>query len=102
MVLGPHGPNSLILGRWKPAWALVATTCFQTATAADALLVVNDHQRRQERYQELHRMLTQWDEQLEISRDLADRVTDSIRQEAFVYPWRRGVSFSLARSRAIP
>jgi hypothetical protein len=70
MVLGPHGPNSLIPGRWKPALALAATTCFQIATVAGALLVVNDHQRRRECYQELHRMLTQWDKQLELSQAL--------------------------------
>jgi hypothetical protein len=101
MVLGPHGANSLILGRWKPALALAATTCFQVATVAGALLVVNDHQRRQERYQELHRMPTQWDKQLELSQTwpIVLRITSMVEKAllAELIEWR-----SLIRHRKVP
>ncbi len=101
MVLGPHGPNSLILGHWKSALALAATTCFQIAMVAGALLVVNDHQRRQERYQELHRMLTQWDKQLELSQTwpIVLRITSMVEKAllAELIEWR-----SLIRHRKVP
>ena len=67
IVLSTRGLSGFSLGRWKPELALAATIFFQVATVAGALLVVNDHERRRERYQELHRMLTQWDKQLHLS-----------------------------------
>ena len=52
---------------WKPDLAFAAASFFQIATVAGALLVVNDYERRRDRYRELHRMLTQWDKQLELT-----------------------------------
>jgi hypothetical protein len=62
-----HGFRVWMPGRWKPELAFASAACFQLATVAGALLVVNDYERRRDRYRELHRMLTQWDKQLELS-----------------------------------
>ena len=48
--------------------ALSIAICFQVATVAGSLVVVNDYVRRRDRYRELHRMLLQWDKQLELAR----------------------------------
>ena len=96
-----HGPNRLSLGPWKLALALAAATCFQIATAAGALLVVNDHQRRRERYREVHRMLVQWDKQLELSETwpIVLRITSKVEKVllAELIEWR-----SLIRNRKVP
>jgi hypothetical protein len=96
-----HGPNRLALEPWKLALALAAATCFQVATAAGALLVVNDHQRRRERYREVHRMLLQWDKQLELSETwpIVLRITSKVEKAllAELIEWR-----SLIRNRKVP
>jgi hypothetical protein len=48
-------------GSWLP---LVASALFQIATIAGALLVVNDCDRRQRRYLEIHNFLANWDVEL--------------------------------------
>ena len=81
--------------------AFVATIFFQTATVAGALLVVNDHQRRRQHYRELHRMLTQWDKQLELAQTwtIVLRITSLVEKAllAELIEWR-----SLIRHRKLP
>jgi len=48
-------------GSWPP---LVASALFQIATVAGALLVVNDCDRRQRRYLEIHNFLASWETEL--------------------------------------
>jgi hypothetical protein len=48
-------------GSWLP---LVASTLFQIATIAGALLVVNECERRERRYKEIHRSLADWEVEL--------------------------------------
>ncbi len=48
-------------GAWAP---LVASALFQLATVAGALLVVNECERRERRYQEVHRALASWEVEL--------------------------------------
>jgi hypothetical protein len=48
-------------GSWLP---LVASALFQIATIAGALLVVNECERRERRYKEIHRSLADWDAEL--------------------------------------
>jgi hypothetical protein len=60
---GRFGP-----GPWKPWLALGATFAFQIATVAGALRVINDCDRRRQRYRELHEQLGKWDAQLAASR----------------------------------
>jgi hypothetical protein len=57
----PAGPGK----QWL---ALGASTAFQVATVAGALLAVKDCDRRRHRYRELHRQLVEWNAQLEASR----------------------------------
>lgn len=101
MLLGPRLLHGLTLGRWKPALAFAATICFQIATVTGALLVVNDYQRRRQRYRELHRMLTQWDKQLELSQTwpIVLRITSRVEKAilAELIEWR-----SLIRHRKLP
>jgi hypothetical protein len=101
MLLSEHGLTGWSLGRWKPVLALAATTGFQIATVAGALLVVNDCERRRDRYRELHRMLTQWDLQLELSQTwwTALRITSLIEKAllAELIEWRSHI-----RNRKIP
>jgi hypothetical protein len=75
-------PEGWILRSWKPGLALAATTCLQIATVVGALSVVNDYQRRRQRYQELHHMLTEWDEQLELARTWSGvlRITSKVEK----------------------
>jgi hypothetical protein len=101
IVLSARGLGGLVLGNWKTALALAATTSFQVATVAGALLVVNDHQRRRERYRDLHRMLVQWDKQLELSQTwpIVLRITSMVEKAllAELIEWR-----SLIRHRKVP
>jgi hypothetical protein len=100
-LLTAHGIIDWTPGRWKPVLALAATTCFQIATVAGALLVVNDFQRRRDRFRELHRMLTQWDKQLELSQTWSTvlRITSTIEKAllAELIEWR-----ALIRNRKVP
>lgn len=68
LLLNAHGLNHWVSERMKPALSLSVAIMFQIATVAGSLVVVNDYVRRRDRYYELHRMLTQWDIQLELSR----------------------------------
>jgi len=63
-----HLTERLDPGLWKPWLALGATIAFQIATVAGALLVVNDCDRRRQRYRELHQQLGDWDAQLKTLR----------------------------------
>lgn len=67
LLLNAHGLNHSISARLKPELALSIAIFFQIATVAGSLVVVNDYVRRRDRYRELHRMLVQWDKQLELS-----------------------------------
>jgi uncharacterized membrane protein (DUF485 family) len=67
LVLNAHGLNHWISQRLRPELALSVAILFQVATVAGSLVVVNDYVRRRDRYREMHRMLLQWDKQLELS-----------------------------------
>jgi hypothetical protein len=67
LLLNAHGLNHWISGRLRPELALLVAIFFQIATVAGSLVVVYDYVRRRDRYRELHRMLLQWDKQLELS-----------------------------------
>lgn len=67
LLLNAHGWNHWIDPRWRPGLALCVAIFFQVATVAGSLVVVNDYVRRRDRYRELHRMLVQWDKQIELS-----------------------------------
>jgi hypothetical protein len=53
--------NSVSGGSWL---SLVASALFQLATIAGALLVVHECERRERRYQEIHRSLEDWEIEL--------------------------------------
>lgn len=101
ILLNAHGLNNWIESRWKPALALAATACFQIATVAFALLFVNDSQRRRDRYRDLHRMLSEWEKQLNLAQTwpIALRITSLIEKAllAELIEWR-----SLIRHRQVP
>ncbi|HXQ97687.1 MAG TPA: hypothetical protein VN774_04515 [Candidatus Limnocylindrales bacterium] len=101
MVLNARGLDYGLMGNWKPVISLAATTGFQIATVAGALLIVNDYQRRRDRYRELHRMLIQWDKQLQLSQTWPTvlRITSMIEKAllAELIEWR-----SLIRHRKVP
>jgi hypothetical protein len=101
MLLSAHGLNVWTPGRWKPEVALATATFFQIATVAGALLVVNDYERRRDRYRELHRMLTQWDKQLELSQTwpIVLRITSMVEKAllAELIEWRSHI-----RHRKVP
>jgi len=101
MLLGPRIWSAVSVGRWRPELAFAATIFFQTATVAGALLVVNDYQRRRQHYRELHRMLTQWDKQLELAQTwtIVSRITSMVEKAllAELIEWR-----SLIRHRKVP
>ena len=67
LLLNAHGLNQWISVRLRPELALSVAILFQIATVAGSLVVVNDYVRRRDRFRELHRMLLQWDKQLELS-----------------------------------
>jgi hypothetical protein len=71
LLLNVHGLNHWISGRLRPDLALSVAIFFQIATVAGSLVVVYDYVRRRDRYRELHRMLVQWDKQLELSQTWA-------------------------------
>jgi hypothetical protein len=59
--LGWFGAHSLPASKWL---TLAVSALFQAATVAGALIVINDCNRRQQRYRELHDWLREWDAQL--------------------------------------
>ena len=101
ILMNAHGLSHSIPLRWHPVLALVATAGFQLATVAGALLFVYDYQRRRERYRDLHRMLVQWDKQLELSQTwpIVLRTTSLVEKAllAELIEWR-----SLIRHRKVP
>jgi hypothetical protein len=81
--------------------AFAGTVCFQIATVAGALLIVNDWRRRRERYRELHDLLVVWDKQIASAGTWAIVLRTATRVErallAEVIEWR-----SLIRNRKLP
>jgi uncharacterized membrane protein (DUF485 family) len=67
LLLNAHGLNHWISVRLRPELAVTVALCFQIATVAGSLVVVYDYVRRRDRYREMHRMLLQWDKQLELA-----------------------------------
>ncbi|MBZ5645448.1 MAG: hypothetical protein LAO19_22035, partial [Acidobacteriia bacterium] len=101
ILMNAHGLNHWIQPDWKPGLALAATSFFQIATVAGALLFVYDYQRRRERYRNLHGMLAQWDKQLELAQTwpVVLKIT-SLAEKALLaelIEWR-----SLIRHRKVP
>jgi hypothetical protein len=100
-LLNAHGIIDWSQGRSYPVLALAATTLFQIATVAGALSAVNDYQRRRDRFRELHRMLTRWDKQLELSQTWSTvlRITSTIEKAllAELIEWRSHI-----RNRKLP
>jgi hypothetical protein len=66
--LGGHLFASLGPGAWKQWLSLSASVAFQVAAVAGALLVVNDCDRRKQRYLELRQQLGEWDAHLQALR----------------------------------
>jgi hypothetical protein len=87
-----HGLPVWMPENWRPGLAFAAAVGFQITTVAGALLVVYDYQRRRDRYRELHRMLTQWDKQLDLAQTwpivlrIASRVEKALLAE--LIEWR--------------
>jgi len=101
LLLNAHGLNHWISDRWKPEMALSIAICFQVATVAGSVVVVNDYVRRRDRYRELHRMLVQWDKQLELARTwpIVLRIAVTVEKAllAEVIEWRSHI-----RNRKLP
>ncbi len=85
----------------RPDLALSVAALFQIATVAGSLVVVNDYERRRDRYRELHRMLVQWDKQLELSETwpIVLRIATTVEKAllAELIEWRSHI-----RNRKIP
>ncbi len=92
LLLNVHGFNHWISMRARPELALSTAIFFQLATVAGALVVVYDYVRRRDRYRELHRMLLQWDKQLELSETwpIALRIATTVEKAllAELIEWR--------------
>lgn len=88
ILLHAHERNSWVRGSWELALTLAA----MIAAVAGALLIVNDHERRRGRYRELHRILTQWDKELALSRTwpIVLRITSLVERAllAELIEWR--------------
>jgi uncharacterized membrane protein (DUF485 family) len=67
LLLNAHGLNHWISKNMRPGLSVSVAILFQIATVAGSLVVVNDYVRRRDRYCELHRMLMEWDKQLDLS-----------------------------------
>jgi hypothetical protein len=92
LLLNAHGLNHWISQRLRPELALLVAFCFQIATVAGSLVVVYDYMRRRDRFRELHRMLVQWDKQLELAETwpIALRVASTVEKAllAELIEWR--------------
>jgi len=101
LLLNAHGLNHWISGSWRPVLGLSAAAFFQIATVAGSLVVINDYERRRDRYRELHRMLVQWDKQLELSETwpIVLRIATTVEKAllAELIEWRSHI-----RNRKIP
>jgi hypothetical protein len=86
---------------WEHGLALLASIAFEIATVAGALIVVNDCNRRKQRYSEMQYLLTEWDAQFERLRTwfsvlhVANRIERALLIE--VIEWR-----SVIRHRKLP
>ena len=100
MLLGSYWLKQMF-GSWLTGLAFAGTVFFQVATILGALLIVNDWQRRRERYRELHDLLVVWDKQIAsagtwpVVLRTATRVERALLAE--VIEWR-----SLIRNRKMP
>jgi hypothetical protein len=101
LLANAHGLIHWITARARPSLAIFATTLFQIATVAGALLVVNDFERRRDRYRELHRMLVEWDTQLDLAKTWSTILTIAVAAEkamlAELIEWRSHI-----RNRKVP
>jgi hypothetical protein len=92
LLLNAHGLNHSISERLRPELTLLVAVFFQIATVAGSLVVVYDYVRRRDRYRELHRMLAQWDKQLELSQTwpIALRIASTVEKAllAELIEWR--------------
>jgi hypothetical protein len=100
MLLGSYWMNHMF-GNWLTGLAFAGTVFFQIATILGALLIVNDWQRRRERYRELHDLLVVWDKQIALAGTWTVLLRTATRVErallAEVIEWR-----SLIRNRKMP
>ena len=101
MLLASFWLKKYFSANWLTGRAFAGTVCFQIATVAGALLVVNDWRRRRERYRELHDLLVIWDKQIASARTWPILLRTATRVErallAEVLEWR-----SLIRNRKLP
>jgi hypothetical protein len=101
LYVGPHAIKNLHGGPWRQWLAISASVAFQIATVSGALLVVNDCERRKQRYREMQYLLTEWDAQLEQLRTWATVLQVATRIERAllieVIEWR-----SVIRHRKLP
>jgi hypothetical protein len=101
MVLSGHWFKDALTRHWQHIISLSGVIFFQIATVAGTLLVVNDWQRRRQRFRALHDLLKEWDKQLELSRTwpillrIASKVERALLSE--VIEWR-----SLIRNLNVP
>ncbi|MGB6545913.1 MAG: hypothetical protein WA871_07860 [Candidatus Acidiferrales bacterium] len=101
MYVGSHVFHHMNSVDWKHSLAAGASLAFQIATVAGALLVVNDVERRRQRYREMQYLLTEWDSQLERLRTWTSvlRIVNRIERALLieVIEWR-----SVIRHRKLP
>jgi hypothetical protein len=101
ILLSPHLTNDPLSRHWEHVISLASVIFFQIATVAGTMLVVNDWQRRRQRFRSLHDLLKAWDKQLELSRTwpillrIASKVERALLAE--VIEWR-----SLIRNLSVP
>jgi len=98
---GSHGLATFSPGSWKHPLALASSIAFQIAAVGAALLVVNDCERRKQRYLELRHVLEDSDAQIERLRTWPTvlRVVDGIEKALLteIIEWR-----SMIRNRGVP
>jgi hypothetical protein len=101
LFVGKHAWPSVASGSWKIWLSLGGSIAFEIATVAGAMIVVEDSDRRRQRYREMHYLLVEWDAQLERLRTwlsvlgVADRIERALLVE--VIEWR-----SVIRHRKLP
>jgi hypothetical protein len=101
MYVGVHAIRHTDNTAFKHSLAAAASLAFQIATVAGALLVVNDIERRRQRFREMQYLLTEWDSQLERLRTWTSvlRIVNRIERALLieVIEWR-----SVIRHRKLP
>jgi hypothetical protein len=92
LLASAFGTPYLSPGHWKRWVSLASSIAFEAATVLGAMLVVNDCDRRQKRYLEMHRMLSVWSTALEKLRTWsgAQRIVNRIESALLVevIEWR--------------